>query len=337
MERSWATQLLPLHWLDEGAGLALWSKAPALRVFPQGWGATLSQLRDIFTFDLSHPIPSLKIRWSKQQQGAFSFREGVFRVPQSEHLPGEIRDAHFRFIPPVGRGKRVTLLLAGWGDHGYNLRMRLVRRLRDRGIGTVLLENPYHGRRIVPGRAGAPVSTVAEMGYLVRAAVFEGRALLKHLHGRGYQVGVSGFSMGGSIAAMIVLGYPHPLPTSLFATPHSPEVASLEGIFRKGIPWKQFSKVKNPEEKMRRIFRRVSLLKFAPPPPESPIIMVAARFDRIVRAKFVEALHRHWSHSELRWRPGGHVSMLFLEGEAMAQAIEDGFVRLGRPNKTAKR
>jgi len=322
----WSSRLLPLHLLDEGAGLALLSKAPYFQVFPKGWGAGLSELNKIFELNLPLPMPKIKITWLEEKKdGHLPYQEGTFWVPQSEHLPEEIRDAHFRFIPPTSPDKKLCLLLAGWGEHGYNLRMRLARALYEAGIGTLLLENPFHGRRIVPGRAGTPVLTVAESGYLVHAAVYEGRALLRYFNDQGFAVGVSGFSMGGAMAGMIAVSHPHPLPTALLAAPYSPEVGMLGGLLRRGINWKQLSTLKDPEEKLRKLFRQVSLLGLDPPMKGSRIIMMGARNDRIVRAKFIEEFHRHWSHSELRWRPGGHISLWLFEVDAMSATIIDSF------------
>jgi pimeloyl-ACP methyl ester carboxylesterase len=53
--------------------------------------------------------------------------------------------------------------------------------------------------------------------------------------------------------------------------------------------------------------------------------MVAARDDRVVSPESVEKFHRHWPTSQLRWVPGGHVSMLLFEVEAMADAIAQTF------------
>jgi pimeloyl-ACP methyl ester carboxylesterase len=322
----WAYRLLPHYLLDEGAGLAYFTKVPHFQVFPEGWGAPYSQLKEIYTIQPPHPLSDLKIRWSPaKREKALLYKEGEFRVPQSEGLPEEIRDAHFRFICPTHPSMKLCLILAGWGEHGYNLRMRLVRALHAKGIGSLLLENPYHGRRILPGRAGTPVLTVAEPGHLVRAAAYEGRGLLHYFNKQGYEVGVAGFSMGGTIAAWISLRHPYPLPTTLMAAPYSPEVGLCDGIMRRGIVWSKLANLKDPEEKLRKLLRRVSLLNIPPPKKVQRIIMLAARNDRIIPPESVRAFHEHWSQSELRWRPGGHISMWLFDVPSMAQSITDSF------------
>lgn len=322
----WAYRLLPHYLLDEGAGLAYLTKVPHFQVFPQGWGASYSQLQDIYSIKPLHPLAHLKIRWSPaKRDGSVLYKEGEFRVPQSEDLPEGIRDAHFRFICPTYPSMKLCLILAGWGEHGYNLRMRLARALYEKGIGSLLLENPYHGRRIVPGRAGTPVLTVAEAGHLVHAAAYEGRGLLHYFKKQGYKVGVAGFSMGGTIAAWISLRNPYPLPTTLMAAPYSPEVGLCDGIMRRGIVWGKLSKLKDPEGKLRKLLGRVSLLDFPPPKKSRRIIMLAARHDRIIPPESVRAFHEHWPTSELRWRPGGHISMWLFDVASMVDAIVDSF------------
>ena len=323
----WALHHLPLDLLDEWARVAFFSKGPYFELFPKGWGASYPQLQRLFSIHPKTPIPRVKISWINEKTlQCILYREGSFRVRQSQGLPAEIRDAQFRFIPPPDGKKEVCLLLAGWGEHGYVLRMRLAKLLWKKGIGTLLLENPFHGHRLVPGRRGAPVWTVAEAGHLVHAAVYEGRALVKHFEDLGYQLGVAGFSMGGSLAAWIAVKHPHPLPTTLLATPPSPEVGFLGGVIRKGIAWQQLSQLKYPEEKLRNLLGRVSLLNVAPPLPGKRIIMMGARADRVVPAATIVDLHRYWPHSQLRWCPGGHISLWLFEVKAMVQAIEDSFL-----------
>jgi alpha/beta hydrolase family protein len=326
VQGSLAYRIFPMHWLDEAAGLALSFKLTPFWVFPEGWGARLPELKKNFTVGPIPKIPPIHIQWQKEQHphGDY-YREGSFWVPESQHLPESIREAHFRFIHPPRGSKKICLMLAGWGDHGYNLRMRLVHALRDLGVGALLLENPFHGRRILPGRVGAPVSNVLELAHLARAAVSEGRALIHHFKNQGYQVGLSGFSMGGNFAGIIAAILPYYVPTTLLAAPHSAEIPFFKGVFQKGIHWKSFSKVKNPKKTLRDLFQRVSLLKIKPHAWAHRAILLGGKADRFVTPHSVMQLHHHWKGSELRWRPGGHVSLWLLEIPAMVQAIADSF------------
>lgn len=317
---------MPLHLLDELPRLVLWLKVPRFKIFPEGWGAPLSQLNQLFHLPKHYKIPEINIRWShKKIPGPFSIREGTFRVPESEHLPEKIRHAHFREILPPSPSQKICLLLAGWGDHGYNLRMRLARVLHRKGIGTLLLENPYHGRRYLEERPGPPVFSVKELGWLARAACSEGMALVQHYKNQGFEIGISGFSMGGGFAGTIAVLLPYPLPTTLLAAPPSAEIPLLEGVMGKGIDWRAFSSTPHPKEKIRRLFRRVSLLNAPPPPKGSRIILFGAKKDKIVLASSIRKLHRHWKGSQLRWREGGHLSLWLFEVEAMAESIRESF------------
>jgi surfactin synthase thioesterase subunit len=203
--------------------------------------------------------------------------------------------------------------------------MRLVHALLERNIGALLLENPFHGRRTLPGRVGAPVSSILELATLARAAVSEGRALLHHFKREGYQTALSGFSMGGNFAGIIAAILPYSLPTTLLAAPHSPEIPFFEGIFQKGIHWNSFKRIKDPQTTLRHLFQRVSILNMKAPEWARRVILLGGRSDRIVSPNSVDRLHHYWKGSELRWRPGGHISLWLLEVPAMANAIADSF------------
>jgi hypothetical protein len=326
IQRSFAYRIFPMHWLDEAAGVALSFKLTPFWVFPEGWGASIPDLKKHFTVGPIPRIPSIKIRWQQEMHphGDY-YQEGVFSVPESQHLPESIWEAHFRFIHPPKGSKKLCLILAGWGDHGYNLRMRLVHALRKKGVGALLLENPFHGRRTLPGRVGAPVSSVLELAHLARAAISEGRALIQHFKHDGYQTGVSGFSMGGNFAGFIAAIMPYHVPTALLAAPHSAEIPFFKGIFQKGIHWKAFSEVRDPKKTLRNLFQRVSLLKVKPHEWAHRAILLGGRADRFVTPHSVIQLQQHWKGPELRWRPGGHISLWLLEIPAMAEAIADSF------------
>jgi len=324
--KKWAYQRLPLHWFDEAAGWVVSIKSLPYGIFAEGWGTSLQNLEKLYSLKKVPKISPIRISWLEESfHEHIPFIEGTFQVPQAKNLPPPMVEAHFRFIPPPGNSKKLCLLFAGWGDHGYNLRMRMVSILHQLRIGALLLESPFHGRRAFPDRTGSPAFTVEESGQLGHAAIAEGRALLHFFKKEGYRVGLSGFSMGGGFAGTLAAISQNALPTTLLAAPYSPEVSFLKGVLRRGIHWESLGGVDNPQEVLRKLFRRVSILNLPPPKSSPKTIFLGGKSDRVIPAPYIQKFHRHWVGSEIRWRPGGHVSLWLFEIPAMAAAIADSF------------
>ena len=99
-----------------------------------------------------------------------------------------------QLLSPSVAPSRVVILFAAHNDHGYETRMRLGRHLAEHGIASLILENPFYGRRRPLDGRKRPVTTVAELLVMGRAAVTEGRALVAALRaqgrgrGRGFRV-----------------------------------------------------------------------------------------------------------------------------------------------------
>lgn len=87
--------------------------------------------------------------------------EGKFISPALEYLgediiPSEVRTSHFQAVLPrislsrsQGRLQPLVLQFAGTGDHFYWRRRSLMAlpMLKERNIGSIIIENPYYGLR----------------------------------------------------------------------------------------------------------------------------------------------------------------------------------------------
>ena len=66
-------------------------------------------------------------------------------------------------------------------------------------------------------------------------------------------------------------------------------------------------------------------------------IIVGMRQDQIIPPAEVEALHRHWVGSRLRWVEGSHMSAIVGRVRAMREAIYDAFsIRIYKASQTGE-
>jgi esterase/lipase len=156
------------------------------------------------------------------------------------------------------------------------------------------------------------------------AAVQEAHGLL--LGFDGLALGVSGYSMGGNIAALVAATHPGPLVAVPMAPSPSPAVVFTEGLLSRFVDWKALGS--SPSD-LAAVLDRASVLALPPPVRSDLAIIVATRGDGYIPAHAAEAIHRHWEGSELRWETGGHLSMATMARTHLSQAVVDGFNRAG--------
>jgi hypothetical protein len=216
--------------------------------------------------------------------------------------------------------------MAAWNDHGYRTRTDLALRLAAAGIASVILENPYYGERR-PDGAAQPISTVADFAVMGRAAFEEGRSVLTHLRTEGV-VGVSGYSMGGNIAALVGAAMSFPVAIAPLAPSHSPGPVYLDGVLRHGIDWTALGGEQTAAGRLREALTAASVLAIPAESHTAKAVLVAARSDGYVPRRATIDLHRHWPGSELRWVRGGHATVLWWRKGALVDAITGSFDRL---------
>ncbi|MDJ0497764.1 MAG: alpha/beta hydrolase family protein [Acidimicrobiia bacterium] len=314
-----------MHPIDRAAAVMIRRGPKRLRIFPGGWGEArhIEMLADVDA--LASDPPELNISWGPTKHLADrTVRDGHFAALTD--LPAPARTAAIRLVEPPGGTARLCLLMAAWNDHGYNTRQQLADELVHRGIGSLILEIPYYGHRRVVLADEQPVQTVADFARMGLGAVSEGRALLNHFRHE-YEMGVSGYSMGGNIGALVGAAAGYPVAIAPLAASHSPGPVFLDGVISNGIQWDALGgKAHRP--RLRESLGAASVLRLPAPDWTRAAVMVAARRDGFVPSQAVAALHRHWPGSELRWRPGGHATLLWRQRRVLADAISDSFDRL---------
>jgi hypothetical protein len=316
----------PIHPADRAAAVLIRRGPARLRVFPGGWGDADYVARLGATGLLRADLPELDITWSPTRHLSDRIvRDGVFPAPTD--LPAAAGTGAVRVIEPPHGTDRLCLLIAAWNDHGYATREQLATRLLERGIGSLILETPYYGSRRVTPAGTQAIATVADFSRMGLGAVTEGRALLEHFRSR-YRMGVSGYSMGGNISALIGAAAGFPVAIAPLAASHSPGPVFLDGVISKGIKWDALGG-RGQEQRLRAALSSVSVLDLPAPPWSAAAVLVAGRSDGFIPRRATEALHDHWPGSELRWRPGGHATLLWLRRAELADAIVDSYARLG--------
>ncbi len=319
-----------MHWLDALAGRVIRTKRLYPPLFPGGWGdpPRLAACRERVQQAL--PVARIDVVWQKTRNvEGLLVRDGRFESPVAE-LPAASRWAGVRLLLPSASSRRLCLLMAATNDHGYSTRTRLARELAVRGIGAVILENPYYGTRR-PIAGGQPLQTVLDLLLMGLGAVEEGRALLRWLreHHDTVSLGVSGYSMGGNIASLIGATVPFPVAVAPLAASHSPGPVFTQGLLAGAVHWPALGPVAEARTRLADALGAASTLHFPPPPHAATAVLLAARADGYVPRDAVEALHRHWPGSELRWVGGGHVS-LHRQRRLHAETIVEAFHRTER-------
>ena len=298
-----------------------------LRFFTNGWGDPAAI--DAAGTPYGDPLP-IPIEWvSDAAENGVRVSVGIFSSPV-ESLPQHARHGAVTRILPENGTDRIVVLMAAWNEHDSRARFGIARRLAQRGIGSIVLENPYYGIRRPGDHDGQPIRTVADFFRMGIGAVAEGRGLLTTVRDDGYIPGVAGYSMGGNVAALVSSTMPFGVATAPLAASYSPAPVYLDGALRGGIDWVALGGEETAEPRLRQILLRASVLDRPPSDHARHAVMVSARSDGYVPPEATQTLHSHWPGSDLRWVAGGHATLLWMHKGALAQAIEDSFHRLAR-------
>jgi dienelactone hydrolase len=320
-----------MHFLDLAFGFA--ARGP--RFFADGWGdRVLCDTMDPVAM-AGHPIPILPVALGlpKKAHGGFLF-EGTFESPETR-LPECSRMARIRMLLPDGDPRAVVLHLAASGDQGFALRLRFAAPLLERGIGTIVLENAFYGSRRPPNQVGPAVRSISDLHLMGSATFQEGRALLRWIRDTlGVQLaGVTGFSMGGQLAAMVAAATPFPVAVVPIAAPCSPDSALREGVLRHVAHWAALAAKGEDAEAAREALcvhlSRFSIANLPAPVCTDAAIVVGASGDGVVPPAEARRIAEHWG-AELRWLPAGHVSAVLRHQGEMREAIADAVDRLAR-------
>jgi dienelactone hydrolase len=318
-----------MHVLDLVFGLA--ARGP--RFFQDGWGdRALCESMDAEGL-ARRRIPRLKVRIGRARR-AFGglLREGAFESPEAR-LPDCARTARIRLLLPEREVRGVAVHLAASGDQGFAVRLRFAEPLLAHGLGALVLENAFYGARRPANQPHHAVRSVSDLQLMGAATFQEGRALLRWLRDalRVPLVGVTGFSMGGQMAAMVGACVPFPCAVVPVAATCSPDSVLREGVLRHVAHWAALVGDGESEESARQALcahlARFSVTTLAAPAYPRAAIVVGTAEDGVVPPAEMQRIAEHWG-CELRWIPAGHVTAVLRHQGAMRDALRDAFDRL---------
>jgi pimeloyl-ACP methyl ester carboxylesterase len=190
------------------------------------------------------------------------------------------------------------------------------------GVDVVIYVLPYHGPRTPRGarQSGEPFFDLdlVRTNEAFAQAVYELRALLRHLQGRGSgPVGAFGMSLGGYTTALLACVE----PALAFAVPMIPLAALADMMWTQGEgdPRRAVAAEHGWTLAILRDFLRVHAPLARPPlVPAERRLIIAALGDRICPPVHADALWQHWGRPRIHWYAGGHLAQ-FRRGVALRE------------------
>lgn len=175
-----------------------------------------------------------------------------FLISPLEHLvpgilPTESVKARFQFIVPKRWKKHrpVCIQLAGTGDHFFWRRRTLMARpmIKEAGMASLLLENPYYGYRKPKDQLRSSLKNVSDLFVMGGALILESTVLLRWLQREGYwPLGMTGISMGGYMASLAVTNWPKPIPLVPCLSWSTASSVFTTGVLSRAVNWTELEK-----------------------------------------------------------------------------------------------
>ncbi|XP_062380665.1 protein ABHD18 [Sardina pilchardus] len=230
------------------------------KLFIQGWGKP-EDLKRIFEFRkiigdrerCQHLVPKdYPVYIDKvEDESDCKIHNGHFISPLEELVPGvlptESIKARFQFIVPKKWKKHypVCIHLAGTGDHFYWRRRTLMARpmIKEAGMASLLLENPYYGYRKPKDQLRSSLKNVSDLFVMGGALILESAVLLHWLEREGYwPLGMTGISMGGHMASLAVTNWPKPIPLVPCLSWTTASSVFTTGVLSKAVNWRELER-----------------------------------------------------------------------------------------------
>lgn len=177
--------------------------------------------------------------------------DGFFISPLEHLVPGilppEAVRARFQLIVPKKwqKNRPVCIQLAGTGDHFFWRRRTLMARpmIKEAGMASLLLENPYYGYRKPKDQLRSSLKNVSDLFVMGGALILESTVLLNWLEREGYwPLGMTGISMGGYMASLAVTNWPKPIPLIPCLSWSTASSVFTTGVLSKAVNWTELEK-----------------------------------------------------------------------------------------------
>ncbi|XP_055744530.1 protein ABHD18 [Salvelinus fontinalis] len=238
----------------------LYRKLLLTKLFIQGWGKP-DDLKRIFKLrkiignrekckelvPKDYPVFIDKV----EDQSDCKIHNGYFISPLEHIVPGilpsESIKARFQFVVPKKwkNHKPVCIHLAGTGDHFFWKRRTLMARpmIKEAGMASLLLENPYYGYRKPKEQVRSSLRNVSDLFVMGAALILESAVLLHWLEREDYwPLGMTGISMGGHMASLAVTNWPKPIPLIPCLSWTTASNVFTTGVLSKAVNWRELEK-----------------------------------------------------------------------------------------------
>ncbi len=250
---------------------------------------------------------------------------------QSQHVPicPRYQDRHTRVYarnqtasarwihPKSGPRRRALVYIHGWLEPGpWPEQFFFLPHVSEAlGVDVLHVQLPFHGDRnprssLFHGEffwTGDLVRSIEAM----RQSCIDARSLVAWLREIGYrEVGVTGFSMGASIA--MVLACLDPTPD--YMIPIVGHLQLSDAIENAAIFWrmkKDLERFGIDRDGRKEIFDQLGLERMRPRLAPRKQLWIMARDDGYVTAPRVEEQWRAWGRPPIEWIPGGHMTFAF--------------------------
>jgi dienelactone hydrolase len=238
-------------------------------------------------------------RYAKRHTGVYA-----------KNLTASARYTH----PHSGPRDRALVYVHGWLEPGpWIEEVLLLPQLYDAlGVDVLHVQLPFHGTRnprssLFHGEFYWSADLVRSFD-AIRQSVLDARTAVAWLRAQGYrEIGVTGISLGGSIA--MVLACLDPLPD--YVVPIVSHLAIGAAVEEAPILWRMRTDLERfgvGRAQREEIFRRFGLEQLTPKLSPERQLWIMAREDAYIAAPLVEAQWRAWGEPPIEWIPGGHMT-----------------------------
>ncbi|CAF0777653.1 unnamed protein product [Adineta ricciae] len=292
--------------------------------------------------------------------------DAKFPSPLAVHfphlVPPEVATAHFQLVLPHNHRLGIDsipigICYPGTGDQGYTRRRVLTANplIKQYGIGSIILENPFYGLRKPKHQVRSSLFYVTDLLVMGGALMLETMLLLHWCQKMKLTPAIlHGFSLGGHMASLAFTTWPGPLSLLSCASWSTSSTAFCEGVLSRTIPWpllkKQFYENKayqtfyeylrdgekssrsnlipiDPVKDMMRLVMDefTSLEKYARPPESNMpnAMFIVGTHDGYVLRHGIPDMNDLWPGCHVRYIPYGHISAFLFNQSVFHHATAE--------------
>ena len=281
-------------------------------------------------------IPELgAVRLIRQPEaGLHETWRGVVESPATlGPLPDVVRTLHFTLRLPANAkpGRTPMAVVVELVPLLGSLPTRLLTtRLVGEGVGSVVLEAPWHGARIADAPGPGVTHTVEDFVLMQRAAALEACALAAWLLAQGHpRVVLTGYGLGGALAAHAASVFPIPLAAAPLLAPESAAPVFFDGVLRSAADLPALIREAGSEASARhRLERALGGIALTSIEERRPAALFAARRDGWIPAASTLRLAQQLAGAPVRTFPGGHVEAALRGTSAALATVEQALGQL---------